>query len=287
MVVTRAMSRGLLAVAFLAIASSQLCAGVYLIGNSLTYDMNPWRLDNGPLYHIDCGVGLPVIYDRGVNGIAPCVTPGIDANALYWPVALPNTQYNMLSVQPHTGTMLENVNVISQWMAMQPNAVLLLHTGWTASDTMISSYNTPFVDADDAEMNWSPGFYEALIGRLHAIDPERVILTTRSNELLAKVDADITAGLAPYTNLNQLYRDIVHMNPHGQYLMHNALRRALGQPASAVGFESVPLANRQYLDSVLASVPESGAGVLGSAVTVLVGLGWCVHRRRSRCGSVV
>ena len=39
---------------------------------------------------------------------------------------------------------------------------------------------------------------------------------------------------------------------HGKYLMHNAMRRALGQPPSAAGFEKLKPEVKQYLDGVLA-----------------------------------
>ena len=37
----------------------------------------------------------------------------------------------------------------------------------------------------------------------------------------------------------------------GRYLMHNAMRIALGQPRSAAGFEQLPETIRVYLDGVL------------------------------------
>ena len=41
-------------------------------------------------------------------------------------------------------------------------------------------------------------------------------------------------------NLAELYRDEIHMtNDHGKYLMHNAMRHALGQPPSAAGFDKL------------------------------------------------
>ena len=57
---------------------------------------------------------------------------------------------------------------------------------------------------------------------------------------------------APIAKVEDLYRDEIHVtNEAGKYLMHNAMRRALGQPASVAGFEKIDPEVKQYLDRVL------------------------------------
>lgn len=61
--------------------------------------------------------------------------------------------------------------------------------------------------------------------------------------------------MSPWADGSELYCDPVHMNiVSGRYLMHNAMRSALGQPRSAAGFERLPPATRKWLDSLLDQV---------------------------------
>ena len=70
--------------------------------------------------------------------------------------------------------------------------------------------------------------------------------------LLAKIAADITQGKAPWKDIVETYRDAIHMNTTtGRYLMHNAMRHALGQPRSAEGFKKLDPKLKAYFDSVL------------------------------------
>ena len=95
----------------------------YLIGKSLTWDTVPQRLDGDVQWHVDCGVSLPYIYS---NPNKPCVK-----ESTVWPTALRDKQYDAVSVQPHYGaTLARDVETISAWMKLQPNAVFVIHSGW-------------------------------------------------------------------------------------------------------------------------------------------------------------
>ena len=90
---------------------------VYLIGNSLTWDTVPGKLDGNVQWHVDCGKSLPFIFE---NPGKPCVK-----SSKLWTKALKEKQYDILSIQSHYGTTLKNdVETISKWMAMQPAACL-------------------------------------------------------------------------------------------------------------------------------------------------------------------
>ena len=67
----------------------------YLIGNSLTWDTVPQQLDGDTQWHVDCGVSLPYIH---ANPAKPCVK-----QSTIWPKALRDKQYDVVSVQPHSG----------------------------------------------------------------------------------------------------------------------------------------------------------------------------------------
>jgi len=63
---------------------------------------------------------------------------------------------------------------------------------------------------------------------------------------------DVDAGRAAIGGVEELYRDTIHLTlDHGRYLMHNAMRRALGLPRSAGGFKDLDPRVKAYLDGVL------------------------------------
>ena len=225
-------------------------ASCYLIGNSLTWDTVPGKLDGDVQWHVDCGKSLPFIH---ANPAKPCVK-----TSTLWPQALKEKQYDLISVQSHYGaTLQEDFATISKWVAMQKQAVFIIHTGWARSKTRAEEYAQK---KPGEKMQHSRAHIEALLKRLRKSHPDREFRQTHAQELLAKVAADAKAGKAPLKDVAELYRDAIHMNVvTGRYMMHNAMRHALGQPRSVKGFEKLDADFRTYLDSVLDSV-LSGSG---------------------------
>ncbi|MCA9067873.1 MAG: hypothetical protein KDA84_03060, partial [Planctomycetaceae bacterium] len=222
----------------------------YLIGNSLTWDTVPSQLDGDVQWHVDCGKSLPYI---AAHPEKPCVK-----NSTLWPQALKEKQYDFVSVQPHYGsTLAEDVETISAWMKSQPNAIFVIHSGWARQVQRadeFASYVKP------TEMEHSPNYLRALIAELRQRFPNREIRQTLAQNLLAYIAEDIQAKQAPFDNLADLHRDAIHMTlAEGRYLMHNAMRLALGQPLSNAGFEKTDPKVRTYLDSVLAWRETSSA----------------------------
>lgn len=218
-------------------------ADCYLIGNSLTWDTVPSRLAGRARWHVDCGVSLPHIRNHPEK---PCVK-----DSSIWPRALAEGRYQFVSVQPHYGsTLAEDLDAISAWMAMQPDAVFVIHSGWAFHAQLRAEYDNCDIPA---RMAHNPAYMRALVAELSARHPGREIRQTLAQNFLAQVADDAAAGRAPFRDASELYRDAIHMtHGAGKYLMHNAMRRALGQPRSAAGFDGVPPATLKYLDSVLA-----------------------------------
>ena len=222
----------------------------YLIGNSLTWDAVPPMLAGDVQWHVDCGTSLPFVF---ANPGKPCVK-----ESTLWPTALRDKQYDVVSVQPHYGsTLAQDVETISAWMKMQPKAVFVIHSGWAKHvqhAAELGGYAPP------EQMMHNPGYIRALIAELRRAHPGREIRQTLAQNLLAKIAADVAAKQAPLKNLAELYRDDIHMtNDHGKYLMHNAMRHALGQPPSAAGFDKLNPEIRKYLDGVLALLAPAPA----------------------------
>ncbi len=218
----------------------------YLMGNSLTQDTVPSKLGGDVQWHIDCGKNLPFLYEHPQN---PCVK-----NSTIWPEAFRAKQYDVISVQVHYGsTLIEDVAVLSELVRMQPKAVFVIHSGWARAASLAEEYADP---SADGSMCHSPVYLEAVLSRLRQEHPDRIFRQTRSQDLLARIAGDIAAKKAPFSRLEDLYRDEIHLNVlTGRYLMHNAMRHALGQARSVVGFEPIPSLVKTYLDSVLDTLP--------------------------------
>ncbi|QDU28209.1 Leucine Rich repeats (2 copies) [Anatilimnocola aggregata] len=228
---------------FAAAANEPAASRYFLIGNSLTWDTVPSLLSGDTQWHVDCGVNLPFIH---ANSAHPCVK-----TSTLWPNALRDKQYDVVSVQPHYGsTLAQDVETISAWMKLQPQAVFVIHSGWAKHAQRadeFASYTTPDL------MVHSPAYLRALIAELQRLHPDREIRQTFAQNLLAKIAADVDAKQAPFSKLEELYRDEIHLtHDAGKYLMHNAMRKALGQPASAAGFDKIDPKVKTYLDGVLA-----------------------------------
>jgi len=214
----------------------------FLIGNSLTWDTVPSALDGDVQWHVDCGVNLPHIYAHPEK---PCVK-----SSTLWPEALKAKQYDYISVQPHYGsTLAQDVETISAWMKLQPKAVFVIHTGWAFHAKRAEEFAAY---AAPVQMEHSMAYFRELISELNRWNPNRRIGQTYAQNLLAFVAEDIAADESPLKSVDELYRDDIHLtHDAGKYLMHNAMRWALGQPRSSVGFEKVDSKVKQYLDGVL------------------------------------
>lgn len=219
----------------------------YLIGNSLTWDTVPSMLDGDVQWHVDCGKSLPYMYE---NPQKPCVK-----SSTLWPQALKEKQYDLISVQVHYGsTLIEDAAVLSDLLEMQKKATFIIHTGWARSESRVEEYAKT---SSEGKMQHSPAYFHDLLKKLRELHPDREFRLTHAQDLLEKVSTDIDAGEAPFEKVEDLYRDAIHMNVvTGRYLMHNAMRYAMGQPRSAAGFTKIPPKVKEYLDTVLDTLDE-------------------------------
>ncbi|TWT55856.1 hypothetical protein KOR42_26670 [Thalassoglobus neptunius] len=230
---------------------------IYLIGNSLTWDALPPRLAESVDWHVDCGKSLPYIYDHPES---PCV-----GSSRIWPDALASKEYDVISVQPHYGsTLQEDVDTISKWIEVQQQAVWILHTGWARSATLNDEYLS---ESDPVKMSHSPAYFEDLRSRLEEKFPEVEFRTTHCMRLLYELDQNIQQGASNLESIEDVYRDAIHMNAGpGSYLMHNAMRETIGQERIDRGFEQFDAELKNELDMLLderANWPAAGPVVTG------------------------
>ncbi len=215
---------------------------ILLIGNSLTWDTIPSRLEEAVHWHVDCGKPLTYIYANPEN---PCVQ-----TSRLWPTAMRTVQYDLISVQPHYGTTLEeDLEIISRWVKMQPRAVFVIHTGWARH----ANFAEEAADTDPAgPLTHSDTYFDALLKKLRERHPDREFRSSRAMNLLFQIQADIENGTAPLEQLSDLYRDAIHMHTGpGRYLMHNQMRKTLGQPRLETGFPEFAPELKTYLDTLL------------------------------------
>lgn len=215
---------------------------IFLIGNSLTWDTVPALLAGDVAWHVDCGKSLHYIYHHPEK---PCVP-----SSTVWTTALKQTQYDILCVQPHFGTTLQqDVEVISEWIELQPQALLVIHTGWARHKDIEREFHASLGQVkNETKMTHAPAYFAALKGELLARHPKLEIRSTHVMQALDAISHDVRQGRAPVASLAELYRDEIHLTVQGgRYLAHNMMRHALGQPISSQGFQLEPELQK-YLD---------------------------------------
>ncbi len=219
-------------------------SSVFLIGNSLTWDTVPSKLDGDVKWHVDCGKSLPYMVEHPES---PCVK-----SSTLWPDALNEQQFSVIVLQVHYGsTLAEDTEAINELLAKQPTAKIVLHTGWARSASLMEEWQSQEAEAS-SPMQHSRAYLEALLRQLRAQHPDRQFERTRAMDLLHKIAKDSQTRKAPIQKVEALYRDAIHMNVvTGRYLMHNAMRQALSQPRSLAGFEKIAPGMRRYLDQIL------------------------------------
>lgn len=254
----------LVALAFLtfaAIPSQSFADFIYAIGNSLTQDAQPLRLDGQTQNAIHCNQNLQQIWDDP-SGFCGSTTTR-------WDTALVQNQYDFVVVQPFYGTSLaQDSQIIRDWMAMQPNAQFVIHTGWSRHADFASEYYGTF---NDGMMRANPDYFDDLIADIEA-NTGRQVLNDHMIDVLATIYEDIQLGQSPYSQFNELYRDQIHLErADGRFLAHNTLRYRLGQPFTSDGWDSgtyfVPEARRLYLQNAIirtwSAIPEPSSMLIG------------------------
>ncbi len=223
-------------------ATEEAGAKIYLIGNSLTWDTVPSKLDATVHWHVDCGKSLKYIFEHPRR---PCV-----ASSIVWPIPLRAKKYDLISVQPHYGTTVEeDLAVISVWIKFQPQAVFIIHTGWARSASLVDEYEN---GDPHGKLTHSAAYFDELLSQLRKKHPQTEFRSTHAMRLLIELKKEIDAGNTQFNSIEEIYRDAIHMTTtSGRYMMHNAMRETLGQPRSTQGFPDVPKKLQVILDRLL------------------------------------
>lgn len=238
---------------------------IFMIGNSLTWDTLPRNIDSNVKYHIATGKNLKFIFDNPDR-----ITTSNAVDSTSWRI-LTEENFDYVVVQPFKGTTLaQDIEIISHWMSLQPNATFIIHTGWNQFALHDSNY---FIEQSPENRLRSQDYFLQLLENLTLANPHRVIRTTRALEVLENINQETKRGISPFNELSNLYRDNIHMsdlirsdNGAGRYLMHNIMRLALEQPTRnnprlARGFLLDSPEIKTYLDNHVSSL---GIEMVGS-----------------------
>ena len=225
----------------------------------MTYDTLPFHLDGDVDFHIYCNKNLQYIRDNPDGHCISTSTP--------WTTALVDNTYETLMIQPFDGTSLtQDVEIISGWMDMQPDADILLHTGWARHDQLseVLALGNP-----DNMMRPNFQYFEDLVAALEVRHAGRKISSNHAFAYLAQIENNALRGIGPYDELSDIYRDQIHMTlGDGRYLMHNVVRKSLGQEFSSEGI-TIDSARQSYLDQILTTVPEPSTALPLAALSVV------------------
>lgn len=259
-------------IAFVLCASPCLGAA-FSIGNSLSNDGYVDRVMPGSGKHISWAQTLPYIYANPDSGLS--------WDSTRWDVALaaPN-EWDALIVQPFRGSDLQgNVDAITHWMDMQPDATVVLYAGWAKRPNVVADYEA--AEAGDG-LTYSDACFSALRGLLAYERPGRDIRIAPTHAAWYNVATDDDG---PYSVFDLYRGDDIHASYlPGSYLAHNTLRYTLGldwhNPVHP-SFGELTNSEREYLHGVIAGVSVPGP-VSALAIVGIMAWRWQWKPKRER-----
>jgi hypothetical protein len=229
----------------------------YHLGNSLTWDSRPRDMedvytaegyDAAVGYHIACA--RPAHYIAIENPDWTCVTPAEPFGM--WQNALPNYQWDYLSIQSHTGaTGVEEFQgigtLINSTLSNPANAdtTFYIYQAWgRQSDvkTYRELWEMPYTDFSGS-MQFREDYFEGLYQQVSDAFPQADIGMIPVGEVLSRIDTYLINGAVPqFESAYDLYRDPVHMDYNtGRYVAHaTVLATILNKPPEQIPITAFP-----------------------------------------------
>ncbi|QNN21439.1 hypothetical protein HED60_03845 [Planctomycetales bacterium ZRK34] len=216
--------------------AATLCAQdvqrTYRIGNSLTWDSQPKAIPDLAAqrgikhleaYHINCGKSLQRIWTHPdevcVKVVEPFGTFG---------QALPDHDWDAVTMQSHPGKestlatdtarILDFIE-LTQSKGRNKNTVFYIYAPWPREDRgdyqEVWHRDTP--DADDTKTIQTKAYFDHLYHRVTA-KTKATVRVIPTGAVIAELDQRIRDGkIEGYTEVKDLYRDIVHLNGVGRF----------------------------------------------------------------------
>lgn len=287
------MNRFMCCAAFLCVAASAEAIDVYHVGNSLTWDGSPSRVEDFAEsrgyshthgHHIRCSWSLTRMLSDPTN---TCVTP--TAFGTFEP-ALSQSTWDAVTLQPHTnsGTTLKSetdaiLSMISTAQSYAGNAdtKFYIYAGWTTRNTLLSGWTTESDITDDTPMHRRRDVYEELYRRVtSATDAEVYMIPV--GEIVYEIALAIEEGqFEDIDAFGELYRDDIHMSYGlGRYTAAAATFSTLygdnlaGIGTSAFSAPTVEGVNQivweQIAGNTYTGVPEPASAFILTATTLFL-----------------
>lgn len=232
---------------------------VYLIGNSLTYNVfqNPdttsfmnergHRFD----YGMDISWGSPLwrLWAQPTTGTATTEPFG------YYAQALTQYQWDAITLQPYSsqldgekGDIAAAVRFIEYARKKSPDAQFYIYQDWPSKDKEGFDFSAKWLrECTDGKSGWglhSRDYCEKLLRGIREAVPDlkKPLLVIPGGDLLCELDRRMKAGQVPgYHDVGELYVDNIHFNAVGDYAVRCVFYATLygedprGLPATVAG----------------------------------------------------
>ncbi len=136
--------------------------------------------------------------------------------------ALAGPDWDFVGFQPYPGagsTFSTDLAVIEDLAAgLDPDTTVLVFTGWPPADGFTETWDQDLEMGDDTPTTHARAYFDALVGELDRLLPNRVVLVP-SAEVLYRLDGELAEGKVPgISRVEDLFGDEVHLNPRGNWV---------------------------------------------------------------------
>jgi hypothetical protein len=218
--------------------ASSAPAATYHVGNSLTWDAlygsnglagsEPAFPARG--YHVRCSMPLPYIWEHQQEVCTPSPAPYGTLDGL------DDYVWDAVTIQPHVGSTLATdttaiTSMIDLARVNPENAATKFFVYETWPQQPWGPYQEVWtattVDEDAAAMSQKRSYYDALYARVDA-NTDAILRYVPAGEVLYRLSLRIAAGELPgVTDMSQFYRDELHLNALGQYVVSTTMFAAI------------------------------------------------------------
>ena len=227
-------------------AATPLLNDVYLIGNSLTWDMEPKTMDDSAAgvgfddaqtgYHIWCARGPSIIFQHPEE---TCITPTPST----WDTALPSQAWDGIGIQLYPGP--KDVETLG----LQSDAIVNMYGAATSSQnpelliymppprlnwSLAELWEEQTLDVDDQRFRHSEKYFRDLIDRVETALPETKVWGIPGPQIQLEL---LASGLVQ--DRAELYRDEAHSSDAGRWIGRTAHMEIRFGPQNWPAFKSL------------------------------------------------
>jgi hypothetical protein len=276
------------------LTSTAQAVAVYHVGNSLTWDSQPYAIDNIATssgyehefgFHIRCNSSLGQIT---ASPTSVCVAPTAFGT---YTQALPRNAWDAVTLQPFPAggaTLASEASAALDLIATtrsnttNTDTHFYIYSPWGPRGDILGDLTAEVIDDDDTAMGYRLDHARLVYERVKAQTDARVFVIP-VGEVFHRLALAIDQGeFDGYTATNQLYRDTIHAsNGLGRYAASVTTFAVLygddltGVSSTGLGPEASTFVNGVILDVLdddleLVGLPEPGTGMVIAAIGLVV-----------------